>query len=150
MSKSIKEIAYVAGILEGEGTFCLNNNSPRLAIAMTDLDVVEHVRDIMDRTKIISSHSEGVSSDGYERKPRYTFTLIGNIAIQWMMTVYPLMGLRRKSKIRELIHHWKNHEKAKYRKNDDERTRIIRNMMKLGISQEQAEIKFLEILNSKS
>ena len=93
MSISVKEIAWVAGILEGEGTFCLNNDSPRLAVAMTDLDVVERFGHIVDKSKIISSHSEsGPSKDGFERKTRYTFTVIGDLSIQWMMTVYPLMG----------------------------------------------------------
>ena len=50
------EIAWVAGILEGEGTFCMNNNSPRLAIAMTDLDVVEKFCKIVDKTKKISPY----------------------------------------------------------------------------------------------
>lgn len=108
---------------------------------MTDLDVVEHVKNIIDKTKIISSHAAHEGKDGSQRKTRYTFTLTGDLAIQWMMTIYPLMGLRRKSKIRELIHHWKI---------NDEKLRIIKNLKKLGLSQEQAEIHFLEILSSKS
>jgi len=141
MPISVKDIVWIAGILEGEGYFGLNNNSPRIQLAMTDLDVVEHVKNIMEKTKVISSHAEHEGKDGSRRKTRYSFTITGDLAIQWMMTIYLLMGLRRKSKIRELIHHWKI---------NDGKLRIIKNLKKLGLSQEQAEIQFLEILNSKS
>lgn len=141
MSISVKDIAFTAGILEGEGTFCLNNNSPRLAVAMTDLDVVECVRNIIDKTKIISPYIAKDCVDGFERKPRYTFTLVGDLAIQWMMTVYSLMGLRRKSKIRELIHHWKI---------NDEKLSVIKNLRKQGFSRARAETHFEEILRLRN
>ena len=155
MSKLIKEIAWVAGLIEGEGSFGINNNSPKLAIAMTDLDVLEKARDILDKTKKISTHEEpSISKDGCVRKTRYTLTLTGGIAIQWMMTIYPMMGLRRKTRIHEMIHHWKTKmglpygqgphasaDRARTPKND-----MIKIFMSTGCSREEAEIKTLEVL----
>lgn len=147
MSISVKEIAWVAGILEGEGTFCLNNESVRFALAMTDLDIVEKVRNIVDKTKIISSHSEQNSKDGYERKTRYTFTVIGDHAISWMMTIYPLMGLRRKTKIRELLQYWKVKRAYGSGPKCDPKYKLIRDLVKSGLfTKEEAEKKILELM----
>src|SRR5204863_8589609 len=41
-------------------------------------------------------------------KTSYRLKINGNLAIQWMMTLYCLMGVRRKLKIREHINKWKS------------------------------------------
>lgn len=130
---TVKEIAWVAGILEGEGTFCLNNNSIRFAIAMTDLDVVEKFCAIVDPTKRISPYTDPTGV----RKMRYTFTLMGDLSAQWMMTIYPLMGLRRRMKIRELLFHWKNNESI---------LRIVKVLKTTGISEEEAREKAIAMI----
>jgi len=151
MSRSVKEIAWVAGILEGEGCFSINKNSPAIRLGMTDLDVVERARSILKKNAKINTPQSAIGKNGNLLKQRYLLTLIGNIAIQWMMTIYPLMGFRRKMKIQEIIHHWKTHTITQkgmpvpfsYR----EKT-MIQIFMATGLSRAEAEIKALELLTA--
>lgn len=101
----IKDVTYVAGLLEGEGCFQFSN-SPTIRLSMTDKDIVTKARNLMKVDRIIYAHkSDSVSRNRWKQK--YTLTLHGNIAIQWMMTIYSLMGERRKAKIKEIIYAWK-------------------------------------------
>lgn len=43
------------------------------------------------------------------KKPMYIFRTSGQEAIQWMFTLYSLMGERRRAKIEEIITIWKTH-----------------------------------------
>jgi hypothetical protein len=101
---TIKEIAWVAGLLEGEGNFRVNVASPRITIKMCDLDIIERFKSLTKSKNKI--HRRGF--DNPKHKPCYGIAINGIHAIQWMMTVYPLMGLRRKTKIREILHFWKS------------------------------------------
>ncbi len=136
------QIHWVAAILEGEGYFGIGNNSPRIQLAMTDLDVVEKAKNLLDNTKIISSHSAIECKDGSIRKTRYSLTLTGNIAIQWMMTIYSLMGLRRKTKIREILFYWKKRDSKKELFAQDKMIKVLMEVKKL--SREEAEKQLLE------
>lgn len=103
---TINQIHWVAGILEGEGSFGLTNKgkSPAIWISMTDADVIERLRNIIDPSMSIS-----ITKD--ERKESYKdsfrFTINSKKAIQWMMIIYSLMSIRRKAKIRDIISAWK-------------------------------------------
>lgn len=111
---SVKEIAWVAGILEGEGTFSLiRGRLPSVSLSMSDSDIIERVRVLVDPTRLISVTADQPRKDN---KPRYTVTLNGTRAIQWIMTIYPLMGIRRKARIRHLLEVWKTVEMDKSRR----------------------------------
>ncbi len=76
-------------------------------MARNDSDIVERVRNLVDRSKsIIISTDERKES----YKDSYRITLNGSRAIEWMMTIYPLMSIRRKAKIRECLNVWKHHK----------------------------------------
>lgn len=106
---SIKDIAWLAGILEGEASFGLTNNkkNPCIWIGMSDSDVIEKVKNLIDPSKSIHVH-EDKRKEGYKSIFKLTFN--GTRAVSWMMTIYPLMSIRRKAKIREVLHTWINHE----------------------------------------
>lgn len=74
MSKSIKEIAWVAGILEGEASFGLTNSNktPAIWLKMTDSDIMERVRLLVDPSRLISIH-EDKRKESY--KPIYILLL---------------------------------------------------------------------------
>lgn len=95
------QISWIAGILEGEGCFHFNGVTPAISLRMTDRDVVVKARDIINSK--IKVH---VRERPFPRKTVYEILIGSNTAIQWMMTVYSLMGERRKSKIRELLKTW--------------------------------------------
>lgn len=101
---TIKEIAWLAGILEGEGHFeTLNRGSsyPRINLAMTDLDVVIRVAEITGADTVrLKPNAAGV-------KLQYQTRIYGAKAIQWCMTLYPLMSERRKQRIREILAAWR-------------------------------------------
>lgn len=103
----------MAGILEGEGSFGLSNNktSPCIWFGMTDLDVVRRVRNLINPAKSVSIATDSRRM-GY--KQNYRLTVNGHHAVGWMMTIYPLMGERRKAKIREVLAVWKARTKPQH------------------------------------
>src|SRR5258706_7920996 len=110
----LNDIYWIAGYLEGEGYFGYGKANGhknksltfKISVGSTDRDVVEKASKILSGVVRLHSNGNGVR-DGYARKQVYDFTIHGSKAIQWMMTLYPLMGARRKSRIREIINIWK-------------------------------------------
>lgn len=143
---SIKDIAWVAGLLEGEGCFYIQENTPVIVIDMTDLDIVEKWKSISKGEQKI--HTRVYPPEKQPRKPAYSFQIRGTLAIQWIMTIYPLMGLRRKAKIREILHHWKNLRPSMSKSGNGPRqhSSILRILKKIH-GKEEGERKYLELLH---
>lgn len=103
-----EEIIWLAAILEGEGYFGLmkcNNSkvkkdyfSPRVAVGMTDQDVVEHVARLFGTTT--TSHP-----GQYGGKRVYRAAVYGEKGRWIMRQVLPFMGERRTAKINEVLSH---------------------------------------------
>ena len=102
------DIAWLAGILEGEGCFQLHRNSggrspvARLQLKMTDLDVVQRAAQIMcseDKVKEIPR------PDSFKEhyKTQYLCVVYGQTAKDVMRAILPYMGERRSEKIREVL-----------------------------------------------
>lgn len=104
---TMNQIHYVAGLLEGEGCFSFYK-TPKISLGMTDKDIIIKVSNII----YPNCNIEHIREEG-NRKDIYRFALYGAGAIQWMMTLYPLMGERRKARIKEIISIWKT--KMQYR-----------------------------------
>lgn len=113
---SVKEIYWLAGLLDGEGCFSWHKfytqgkytyYNAKIQLAMTDLDVVERA------AKMIGATVHKVKLSKLGRKQMYRFECQGRRAIGWMQTVYPVMGLRRQAKIRELVVLYKNLNKVR-------------------------------------
>lgn len=95
---TVKEIAWLAGLLEGEGCFSKRKNCVTIQINMTDCDVVRK------SANLVGARSVGRREDKRANcKPCFYWTIAGPRAAGWMMTVYPLMGKRRQARIRELL-----------------------------------------------
>ena len=108
----IKDIYWIAGILEGEGCFQASNAryktkdgwkyrktpSPTIQLVMTDKDIIERYARLVNQN--ITTHKPK-GKETY--KQAYTCTLRGKKALEWMQTVYTLMGNRRKEKIESVI-----------------------------------------------
>lgn len=97
------QIYWIAGLLEGEGYFRIGATSVQIGIEMSDLDIIDRFRAITKtgNSKITIKAKEGL-------KTTYTTNIYGDLAIQWMMTLYSLMGVRRKAKFKEIIDKWKH------------------------------------------
>jgi hypothetical protein len=137
MHLSTLQIGWIAGILEGEGSFGLTNNktTPCIWLGMTDKDTVEKLRDLIDPSQDISI-SEDNRKDTY--KPVYRLTLNNKRAVGWMMTIYSLMSERRKAKIRECLTAWKQFKPDESKSRNPETTLIRFIMETKGVSKEDA------------
>ena len=124
----IKDIAWVAGLLEGEGCFGYSNGSPLVQLGMTDFDVVAKLRNIISPKSLITDHRHSDPTC----KDVYTVRLFGSSAIQWMMTIYPFMGSRRRGRIKEIVTNWVNNGRkvhgSNYCKNGHHLIGRIRNL----------------------
>lgn len=99
---TVKDIIWVAGLLEGEGYFAYQT-SAKIDVSMIDKDVIIKLRNILNPTVSVIARSK---SSG-DRQQQYRIQVCGLVAIQWMMTIYSLMGERRKARIREILKTWK-------------------------------------------
>ena len=104
----IEHIYYVAGFLEGEGYFGRNDTTPRIHVGTRDRDVMRKLKYIMAPDVTLHTKKDKRSENNSDI---YYFNVMGCRAIQWMMTLYPLMGERRKSQIESVIAKWKTTKK---------------------------------------
>lgn len=102
---SLKDICWLAGILEGEGCFSINTSTIRISFTSTDRDIAERVAHLLKaKVKCRLPWSKGTAA--FNQKLVYIVSASRH-ATEWMMTIYPLMGERRRAKIRELLIHWR-------------------------------------------
>jgi hypothetical protein len=97
------EIAWLAGILEGEGSFGFYNRSPRIWIGMADEDIIDRVRRLLNLGQKIHRKKPSPLST----KPCFVISVTGHKAVGAMMTIYNFMGTRRRAKIREVLASWR-------------------------------------------
>ena len=130
-----RDIRWLAGLLEGEGCFS-TSTSPRnerqfpclqVSAVSTDRDVLERAKNILGgKTKV------KVRTHGYGKKVQYTVRVNGTLAASWMMTLYSLMGERRRARILELLNIWKAAptvaESVKFRLQNSARTKRLRRL----------------------
>ena len=96
-----EEIYWLAGLIEGEGCFYQQARYvPIFVIAMSDVDVIHKVSWLLD----------GATQSFHELNKRkmYRVTISGAKAIKLMLIMYPLMGNRRRIKIKEILTDWYN------------------------------------------
>lgn len=105
------DIAWLAGLLEGEGYFCLGAPKPKrkrrifIAIRMTDKDVIEKVCCIFECNIQSKTRTFGIS------KGVWCAELYGKRAIELMKLIHPYMGQRRKSRIDEILDYFNNYHR---------------------------------------
>lgn len=110
---STLEIAWLAGLLEGEGCFYYRIRAVKAArggyrykesclitVSSTDADVIAQISIMWKSSIRVIKHSP--------YKDYYTTVINGANAISWMMTIFPLMNRRRKDKIKEIISSWRS------------------------------------------
>jgi hypothetical protein len=99
-----RNIAWLGGLLEGEGYFTISNGCPNIQLAMTDADVIDRAAAILGVTRRESSYVPK-GKDSYKRV--YSCGVSGMRALGWMMTLYMFLGERRRSVVRGVIDQWK-------------------------------------------
>lgn len=95
------DIAWAAGLIEGEGCFTLHSKKhPYLLIDMCDLDIIQKLYNIFPFGNVRGPYTNKKKP---EHKPRWRFDAYGPKCRHIMMHVYPYLGSRRKAKIDELL-----------------------------------------------
>lgn len=97
----IQELAFVAGVLEGEGSFLSTpDGRPRVSMRMTDVDVVRRV------AAVIGGRVTGPYD--YGNKPLWQTGVQDSArAAGVMMTLWPFMGERRQEQIAGALKKWR-------------------------------------------
>lgn len=94
------EAAWVAGILEGEACFDLNNGRPRVRVEMKDVDVIHRLHGLVGgRVTFPKKHNA---------KPTWSDTALLSVNKQaevepLLRTILPWMGERRFERIQTLL-----------------------------------------------
>jgi len=108
------DIAWLAGLLEGEGSFYLSRGTnPTITLGMTDEDVVRRVALLMGVDQHVYRQQLGSG------KPFFRIAILGSKAHAWMMTLACLMGKRRKEKIFECLRSYMNNPRRRTRSVSD-------------------------------
>jgi hypothetical protein len=101
------ELAWLAGLLEGEGSFWMLTSHvggkryryPKIVVSMTDRDIIERVAHLFGRSVYDVPPSRGHPN----RLPAFRAQISGAAAAQWMRDLYPWLGRRRQGKIDEVL-----------------------------------------------
>ncbi len=97
------DIYWLAGLLEGEGSFIApppsEPNKPRISIAMTDKDIIKRVANLFGLSYIYESKDKRSS----KWKPYFQVVFKGKRAAVLMRSLQPLMGERRRQQIDEAL-----------------------------------------------
>lgn len=103
---SATEVAYLAGLYEGEGTFTLvkiqGRVTPRVGLKMTDFDIIRRVSSMIG-TKVYGPYSHRDAAEHPEWKDWWETHLNSGNAIVFLRLILPLMGERRAARIREVL-----------------------------------------------
>lgn len=106
------EIAWLAGLLEGEGTFTWKKQKryqyPMVKVGSTDRDIIDRVREMWG----------GPVPEFHRRrrahwKDQWIVARVGQPAVVVMQQVLPYMGERRAAKIQEILSRWEEHGSRK-------------------------------------
>jgi hypothetical protein len=91
------DVVWLAGLLEGEGTFDLHRGKyPRVRVAMTD-------RDVVGRAATLFGSSIRLTLRTAPHRPMWHAEIQGQKAVLVMRAVLPFMGARRSAKIAEIL-----------------------------------------------
>ena len=110
-----EELIWLAGLMEGEGSFMLSTSSvqgrryqhARMTVGMSDKDVVEHV------ARLFGTSVYAYTPKKPPHKVIYSAQVNGLKARWFMERLLPYMGERRAAKIREVL----EENKPAYRRN---------------------------------
>ena len=105
------EIAYLAGIIDGEGSIMLlkyhnsENPSPCISISSTDIELVEWVKERIGSGRINKKKNYNIN----KHKDSYTYSVYYNTAIDILSKIEPyLVIMKKKLRAKFIIDNYKN------------------------------------------
>jgi hypothetical protein len=105
------EIAWAAGLFEGEGCFSIATfrskyQYPRATIFSTDLDILERFAKIVKVGHLNSKPEKRQRKDGWKRKPQYRWTASSVKDVEVIVDLFdPWLGPRRLQQVRDSFAH---------------------------------------------
>lgn len=100
---AVRDIAWAAGFLEGEGSFMTSRTCPYVECAQVQREPLERLHALFGGT--ISFHQRKDKPAAWQ--DFYRWTLYGNASAGVMMTLFILMSPKRQEQIRNVIEAWK-------------------------------------------
>jgi hypothetical protein len=97
----IKDIAWAAGFIDGEGNFSWADGTPRVSASQKKTELLERLK------FWFGGEIHPAKGNGHEWN---VWALYSNYAIGLMMTLFPIMSNKCKKEIKEVITIWKNHQ----------------------------------------
>ena len=104
------DLAWLAGLLEGEGAFHVVRYRTRvgkeirsrakITLMMNDKDVIDRAYSILKPTSKITFR---MRANKLATMPSYMIQMESNRAVGWMLTLYSFMGTRRRQQIRQCL-----------------------------------------------
>ena len=129
------ELYWLAGLLEGEGSFYpgppSSPNLPILSVSMTDEDVIAKVASLLGVTYNLQKSRHEKWKESYCAKVK------GRTAVELMKKLKPLMGERRQSQIDKALISYD----GKYSKLNEERVLQIKRDLSSGLTQKAVGLK---------
>lgn len=101
---SVPEVAWLAGLLEGEGSFAMTGRSISIVVNMIDQDIIERAATLLEGYVYGPIRSASVPS---HHQPIWRAQVKGPNAAGWMMTIYRLLGSRRRSQVARALTDWR-------------------------------------------
>lgn len=102
MQISEDDLNWLAGLLEGEGSFMAGPpsapNRPSISVHMTDEDVIRRVATLFDIGFV-----QIIKGKRAHHKTSYAVRLRGARAVELMKLLEPLMGIRRQDQIKRVV-----------------------------------------------
>lgn len=96
-----EDLAWAAGIYEGEGSLYVCRRTMLMSVKMTDLDVLQRLRDVMGFGVVYGPYT---LLNFPQRKPTYAWQ-VGNFEGMQAACAFfwPWLGMRRRAKIVEVL-----------------------------------------------
>lgn len=131
----VLELAWLAGLLEGEGSFMMSRNIvsgttylyPKIVINMTDYDVVKRTADLF-RNNVYKIPKSDNPKYGYKkpRKQAWRAQVSGAKAAMLMEAILPLMGERRAERIQSILSDYGSALPTKVRRSHNNRRAALK------------------------
>lgn len=101
---TIADLAWAAGLFEGEGCISHNKIAPRASISMSDEDVVRRFHRLIGMGSVAATPRK---KEGY--KDLWTWTVAGYKSTQYVMALlWQWLGVRRKARTEEILKQFQN------------------------------------------
>ncbi|MBN8637575.1 MAG: hypothetical protein J0M07_19790 [Anaerolineae bacterium] len=138
-----KSLDWLAGLLEGEGSFCppapTTPNTPYISLAMTDEDIVARA------CEFFAVKPKFIERKNPAHKNYFLGVLRGERAVELMNTLKPKLGQRRQAQIERALQNYHLHDASNHRpgaKVTAEQVREIRRRLEAGHSMLQLAEEF--------